>query len=79
MLTPQLQAQHFSKHRVVAVSPGPDRLDERVRPRQGLQDSRRLLGAGRFNGRFGADTVQDGPVQQIVADLRRTGAEQLFH
>jgi hypothetical protein len=79
MLTPQLQAQHFGKQCVVAVSPGPDRLDERVRPRQGRQDSRGLLGAGRFNGRFGADPVQDGPVQQNVADLRRPGAEQLFH
>ena len=79
MLTPRRQAQHFGKQCVVAVSPGPDRLDERVRPRQGRQDSRRLLGVGRFNGRFGADPVQDGPVQQNVADLRRPGAEQLFH
>jgi hypothetical protein len=79
MLTPQLQAQHFGEQCVVAVLSGSDRLDERVRPRQGRQDSRGLLGAGRFNGRFGADPVQDGPVQQNVADLRRPGAEQRFH
>jgi len=79
ILTPPLQAQHFGKRCVVAVSPGPGRLDERVRRRQGRQDSRGLLGAGRFNGRFGADPVQDGPVQQNVADLRRPGAEQLVH
>jgi hypothetical protein len=70
MLAPQLQAQHFGEQCAVAVPPGPDRLDERVRPHQSRQDSRGLLGAGRFNSRFGADPVQDRRAQQIVADLR---------
>ena len=79
MLAPQLQPQHLGEQRVVAVPPGPDRLDKPVRVRQGRQDCRGLLVAGQFAGGLGADLLQDGRAQQDVPDLRRLGVENLRH
>ena len=79
MLLLQPQTQHLGEQRVVAVPSGPDRLDKRVRVRQGQQDCRGPLVAGQFAGGLGADVLQDAGAQQDVPDLGRLGAEDLLN
>ena len=79
MLVPQSQPEHFGEQRVVAVPPRADRLDQRVRVRQGGQDACGLVVAGQFGGRLGADMLQDARAQQDLADLRWLDVEHLVN
>ena len=79
MFAPQLQAQHLAEQRVVAVPPGPERLDKRVRADQGRHDSRCPLVTSQFDGGICADMVQDACAQQNVTDLGRLDVEHLVH
>ena len=60
ILAPQLQEQHLSEQRVVAVPPAPGWLDKRVRPRHRQQDPAGPLVTGQLAGDLGADPLQDG-------------------
>ncbi len=79
MFVTQLQAEHLGEQRVVPVPPGPDRLDKRVRPRQGHQDLRGLLIAGQVDRGIGADVVQDAGAQQDLANLRWLNVEHFVN
>ena len=79
MLVPQPQPEHLGEQRVVAVPPRADRLDQRVRVRQGGQDACGLVIAGQFGGRLGADVLQDARGQQDLANLRWLDVEHLVN
>ncbi len=77
MLVPQSQPEHLGEQRVVAVPPGADRLDQRVRAGQGGQNARGPVIAGQFDGSSGADMLQDAGAQQDFLDFRWLDVEHL--